>query len=118
MGENFRRTGRDRAKFGTSGQEGVLEVQIETPGITTDDIALEEKLVTRSRRAGRIHRINLQLATSLVQVADDYKLGGAENPRDVWQPDGQLAGFIQRIQEGPGDGRTGWPSPTHCAHHL
>ena len=58
MGENFRRTGRDRAKFGTSGQEGVLEVQIETPGITTDDVALEEKLVTRSRRAGRIHRIN------------------------------------------------------------
>ena len=66
----------------------------------------------------RIHKINLQLTPSLVKVEGDSKLGRAKTPQDDWQPDEQLAGFIQRIQVGPGDNRTGWPSPTHCSHHL
>ena len=97
MGEKFRRTDRDRVTFGDCIDDDALEVLITTRGITTDRTGNERK-TTRSRCAGSIRDT------------------GQEH--DPWQPDERLAGFIQRIQVGPGDGRTGWPSLTHCSNHI
>ena len=97
MGEKFRRTDRDRVTFGTGGDKDTLEVLITTRGVATDQTGSERK-TTRSRCAGSIR--------------------DTRQETDLWQPDEQLAGFIQRIQVGPGDGRRGWPSPTHCSNHI